>query len=221
MNVHSLVVSTMLETKPPRQVDRRPQILDAAERCFSHAGFHHTTMQDIARESGMVPGNLYRYFPSKDAMIAGLIERDRAAIAADFAALSDATNLISAFEQIGRKHLVEQPREKAVLALQIWAEAARNPDIAALCATIHREVRNGIITVCQQSKRSGDIHPDVDVDALASLILTLSDGLIRRRAIDRDFDSGREVDTVMCLIGALLNGAVALSSCHSDLTTGI
>jgi len=210
----------MLETKPPRFLDRRPQILDAAERCFSHAGFHHTTMQDVARESGMVPGNLYRYFPSKDAMIAGLIERDRAAIAADFAALSDAANLMSAFEQIGRKHLVEQPREKAVLALQIWAEAARNPDIAALCATIHREVRNGIITVCQQSKHSGDIHPDVDVDALASLILTLSDGLIRRRAIDQDFDSGREVDTVMCLIGALLNGAVSLSSCPSDLTTG-
>ena len=203
----------MLDMKPSRHIDRRPQILDAAERCFSQAGFHHTTMQDVARDSEMAPGNLYRYFPSKDAMIAGLIERDRAAIAADFAGLSDATDLIGAFEQIGRKHLVEQPREKAVLALQIWAEAARNPDIADRIATIHEEVRKGIIAVCERSKQSGGIHPDVDVEALASLILTLSDGLIRRRAIDHDFESDREVETVIRLIGALLGGAVDLKSC--------
>ena len=58
-------------------VDRRTHILDAAERSFVRAGFHRTTMQDVAAEAGMSPGNLYRYFPSKDALVAGLCERDR------------------------------------------------------------------------------------------------------------------------------------------------
>ena len=45
------------------------------------AGFHRTTMQDVAAEAGMSPGNLYRYFPSKEAMVIGLAERDRARVA--------------------------------------------------------------------------------------------------------------------------------------------
>ena len=51
--------------------ERRTHILDAAERSFTRGGFHGTTMQDVAAEAGMSPGNLYRYFASKDALVAG------------------------------------------------------------------------------------------------------------------------------------------------------
>jgi AcrR family transcriptional regulator len=67
--------------------ERHARILDAAERCFVRSGFHRTTMQDIAAEAKMSPGNLYRYFQSKDALVAGITERDRAEIAGDFANL--------------------------------------------------------------------------------------------------------------------------------------
>jgi AcrR family transcriptional regulator len=60
------------------QSDRRAEILSAAQRCFVRAGFHGASMQDICAEAGMSPGNLYRYFPSKEALIAGIAERDRA-----------------------------------------------------------------------------------------------------------------------------------------------
>ena len=70
--------------------ERRRLILDAAERSFTRAGFHRTTMQDVAAEAGMSPGNLYRYFPSKDALVAGLCERDRAGLANEFAEMREA-----------------------------------------------------------------------------------------------------------------------------------
>ena len=53
------------------QSDRRNEILEAAQRCFVRSGFHHASMQDICAEAGMSPGKLYRYFPSKEAIIAG------------------------------------------------------------------------------------------------------------------------------------------------------
>ena len=53
------------------QSDRRDEILGAAQRCFVRSGFHGASMQDICAEAGMSPGNLYRYFPSKEALIAG------------------------------------------------------------------------------------------------------------------------------------------------------
>ena len=56
---------------------RREHILDAAEACFTRNGFHRTTMQDLAREAAMSPGNFYRYFESKEALVLGLVERER------------------------------------------------------------------------------------------------------------------------------------------------
>ena len=49
---------------------RRQQILDAARACFARQGFHQTSIQDICKEAGLSPGAVYRYFPSKDHIIA-------------------------------------------------------------------------------------------------------------------------------------------------------
>jgi AcrR family transcriptional regulator len=37
-------------------------------------GFHQTSMQQICSEAGMSAGNVYRYFPSKEAIIEGITE---------------------------------------------------------------------------------------------------------------------------------------------------
>src|SRR5690242_15568423 len=83
-----------------RQSDRRTEILDAAERCFARAGFHQASMQDICSEAGMSPGNLYRYFPSKEALIAGICERNRAEAAASFARVGQAADFFDALAQL-------------------------------------------------------------------------------------------------------------------------
>ena len=49
---------------------RRQQVLDAAFACFARNGFHQTTMQDICREAQLSPGAVYRYFASKEEIIA-------------------------------------------------------------------------------------------------------------------------------------------------------
>ena len=87
MNVHShsddFAVTVLQYDRTDRpddeaQAERRARILDAAERCFVRSGFHRTTMQDVAAEAKMSPGNLYRYFPSKDSIAAGCAELGRA-----------------------------------------------------------------------------------------------------------------------------------------------
>ena len=49
---------------------RHQQILNAAGACFSRQGFHQTSMQDICREAELSPGAVYRYFSSKEDIIA-------------------------------------------------------------------------------------------------------------------------------------------------------
>jgi TetR/AcrR family transcriptional repressor of uid operon len=189
--------------------ERHYRILDAAERCFVRAGFHRTTMQDVAAEAGMSPGNLYRYFPSKDAIVAGLTERDRSRLVDDFEAF-DTTDFMASFARLGRKHFEEEPREKAILCLEIWAESARNPAFAALCAAFERDVIGRLTDVLQGAQERGQIAPDVDPRAAATIIMTLGNGLFVRRAIAPDFDATREIPHVIRLIGAMLGGAVRL-----------
>ena len=53
---------------------RRQQIVDAAQRCFARRGFHQSSMQDVFAESGLSAGAVYRYFKSKDELVAALDE---------------------------------------------------------------------------------------------------------------------------------------------------
>ena len=46
----------------------RARILDVAEKHFRRAGYHKTSVADIASELGMSPANVYRFFPSRDAI---------------------------------------------------------------------------------------------------------------------------------------------------------
>lgn len=196
--------------------ERRTQILNAAEACFGHAGFHRTTMQDVAAEAGMSPGNLYRYFQSKDALVAGLCERDRAELVQEFAALRDSGgDFIDAFRELGRRHFQEDQRGKARLCMAIWAEAARNPAIAAVQAEFDRTLTEQFELAFEAAKKQGSVHPSVDSRAVASVINKLGDGLFVRRATATDFDADREVAEVFAVIGALLKGTIKLPSSSS------
>src|SRR6266446_6459829 len=88
------------EPAPERESSRRTQVLVAAERAFARQGFHAATMQDVATEAGMSPGNLYRYFDSKDAIVAGLCECDQAKLARDFTSLAASGDIFAAIEMM-------------------------------------------------------------------------------------------------------------------------
>ncbi|MHB2166916.1 TetR/AcrR family transcriptional regulator [Alsobacter sp. R-9] len=189
--------------------ERRNLILDAAERCFVRAGFHRTTMQDVAAEAGMSAGNLYRYFPSKEAIVSGLSERDREELAGDFATIATADDFLAAFEAMGRKHLIEEPREKAILVMEIWSEATRNPQIALQCGGFESAAMQHMFAVFTKAQAQGAIAPSVDIDMAIRVTMTMADGLFKRRALDPHFDGERELAVTLALFRSIFAGAVA------------
>lgn len=54
----------------------RERILAAAERAFARGGYRPTTMGQIADEAGLSAGNLYRYFPGKEALFHAVVDDD-------------------------------------------------------------------------------------------------------------------------------------------------
>lgn len=59
-------MSAQPKTKPD---DTRGRIMDVADRLFRQLGFAKTTVADIAGELAMSPANVYRFFPSKTAIV--------------------------------------------------------------------------------------------------------------------------------------------------------
>ena len=189
-------------------LDRHARILNAAERCFVRAGFHRTTMQDVAAEAGMSPGNLYRYFRSKEALVLGITERDRSRVIEDFASLATGADFFERFGALGRKHFEDEPREKAILCLQIWAEAARDATFARITEDFDSIVVTRMTELFREAQERGLIAATVDPGALAILLSTIGDGLFVRRAISRDFDASRDVAYVMAVIEAAFAGRI-------------
>jgi AcrR family transcriptional regulator len=59
-----------------RRAEARPdEVLDAALALFTEQGYARTTVEQIARRAGLSKGAVYLYFPSKEALLSGLVER--------------------------------------------------------------------------------------------------------------------------------------------------
>lgn len=186
------------------QSDRREEILLAAQRCFVRSGFHQTSMQEICAEVGMSPGGLYRYFPSKEAIIAAIAERDRADAAANFAAVSDIPDFFAALEGLARHYLVERSDEELGLCAEIKAESRRNPDIARIYQGINTGVHAGLADVLRKGAARGDIPADLDFDGIATVLLALGDGIEDRRTTDPAFRVEPVFPLIMQVVECLL-----------------
>ena len=55
--------------------DTRARIMDTAETLFRRLGYEKTAVADIASELGMSPANVYRFFPSKIAIVQAICQR--------------------------------------------------------------------------------------------------------------------------------------------------
>ena len=54
---------------------RAPQVLDAAAGLFSRQGFEGTSVRDIARAVGMLPGSMYCHFATKEDLLTAVYVR--------------------------------------------------------------------------------------------------------------------------------------------------
>src|SRR5438552_17602700 len=55
--------------------DTRTRILEAARRLFYEQGYYATGIATILREADVNSGSLYHFFPSKEALLMGVLER--------------------------------------------------------------------------------------------------------------------------------------------------
>ena len=195
----------MPKLKPDTQRARREHILDAAEHCFARAGFHRCTMHDICKEAEISPGALYVYFSSKEALIAGIAERDRTKLADQLSELAKAPDLLAALARLGEHYAVEEPRHKRVLCIEIGCEATRNPAVGEIFRSVDSFCLENFEQLFARARAEGKIAPEVDTATLAEIIAVIGDGLFWRRAVAQNFDAKKLIPVITDLVRTLLN----------------
>ena len=112
-----------------RRAEARPdEVLDAALAVFVAKGVVATKMDDIARQAGVSKGTIYLYFPSKDALLEGIVQRAVAPIA------EGAVPDMAQFEG--------DPRLPISMLLYMLCQVLAQPDKVAIPTLILREVTN-------------------------------------------------------------------------------
>ena len=199
----------MPKLKPDVQRARREHILDAAEQCFARAGFHRTSIHDICKQAAVSPGALYVYFDSKEALIAGICERDRAEFAERLAPLATAPDFMDALRQLGEQYFLEEPVDTHRMCIDVGLESTRNPRIGEIHQRFDRFMTESFGTLFQKLKDEGRIAPALDIPTTVKAFMVIADGMFWRRAVDPHFNAQAVMPAVLGLVMELLKPVAA------------
>ncbi|WP_343710568.1 TetR/AcrR family transcriptional regulator [Mycobacterium sp.] len=163
------------------RAERRAQVMAAARRCFVRDGFHAASMQDLVEEAGMSSGAVYRYFPSKDAVIEAIAAENLAQVVTVLEkAIEDGASppaaIATVLEFVTRRHTEDG---FAAIALLVWSEALRNPTLAAHL----RDATASALAALGDPKPGRGEHDSLDPTALADLLLCVLPGYLMRLAL--------------------------------------
>lgn len=184
---------------------RHQQILQAAAVCFGRRGFHQATMQDICSEVGLSPGSVYRYFRSKEDLIAALVETDRAKHIARIEAVRDQEDIYSALQILADQTLdtLNDP-ELSQLHAEIGAEMLRNPTVKELVRNSNAAILDSLAETLRLAQQRGAIDTDLEPRATAELLVAVVDGLSMRKSLFPEGDAARHAAMVHTMLARFL-----------------
>lgn len=172
---------------------RRRQILDAAAELFAERGFARTSMSDVVRASGLSMGAIYRYFPSKVDLVVAMGEGHGGEVGDGFPDERPGELLARLADERG------PGRGHARLSIQIWAEAAVEPPLAARVASVHQRLQDHLVELLRDGV-GPDEHGPQD-EAVAQVALSAVIGLAALSAAGVPVDQSRFVAVLESLVG--------------------
>jgi len=165
------------------------RIISAATTCFLRSGFRGASMNDICSEAGMSPGALYRYFPSKEAIIEQICAAHRRESAEILDRMSGTNDIVEAMVKVGIEHVEQMSSDKsgpgpadarARLFMEVRAEATRNETVAAICDLHEGMMREKLLATFSAAKARGQIDPVVDLELAVATLVAMGEGIILR-----------------------------------------
>lgn len=189
-----------------KQRAKRKQIIDAAISCFIEKGFHATSTAEICKAAGMSPGNLFHYYPTKNAIIEAIVLEDQSDFT-DILTLGDnAPSSIDSIIQIliALIRLYNEPNY-ARISIEIIAEASRNSLINDIFIENENIIRAKLAKFISAGIEKNEIDPHLNIGYTASWLMIITDGSIGRKLMEPEFNWSESLDTLILMIKKILS----------------
>ena len=159
---------------------RRVKMLQAAVEVIEERGFSETRITDVAERAQASPALVIYYFATKDNLLAEALryaeELWYEAGSRQMAGIADARGRLEAIVRMSCIPEGTGPMDSWVLWLDLWAQAVRDDEVAAVREQFDRRWRE---TICQ-IVRAGQDHDEfsaLDPEEFAMTFCALLDGL--------------------------------------------
>lgn len=167
------------------RVERRQLLIDAAWRCAASRGFRDLTVDDVCAEAGVSKGAFYGYFSHKQDLLLALLEDDTAALERELERITTASSSGVQRVRLFAQAMLERGEDPARVQVRadLWAGLLVEETVREHLATAMRQQRILVRCWIEEAVNSGELL-DIPANALSSILLALTDGLMLHRALD-------------------------------------
>jgi len=156
--------------------DRRQALVQAAFNEIAERGFEGLRTREVAAEVGVNIATLHYYFPTKEALIRGVVELSMERFRTTLAPNGSSAEQLRSHLRSVRRLLRREPKLGTVMA-ELALRSARDPSLAQIMQETtsfwHRMVRG----LLRNAVRDGHLQPDLDSDDVAAIVVATLTGL--------------------------------------------
>ncbi len=154
----------------PAGDERRRALVLAAFQEIAERGFEGLRTREVAAEGGVNIATLHYYFPTKEALIRGVVElamqRFRSTLTPQGSSGEQLRNHLRAVRALLR----EEPRLGAVMA-ELALRSARDPALAPIMRESNDQWHRTVRGLLRRAARDGHLRPELDSDDVASIVV--------------------------------------------------
>ncbi|WP_219517585.1 TetR/AcrR family transcriptional regulator [Nonomuraea ceibae] len=173
----------------PRQADhdlRRRQIAEAVWRLATRGGLEDVTLRQVATEAGVSARLLQYYFGTRDQLLLGALEilnadaEERARRRLELLGDEPGTRALVRGVLMELLPLDEERRNRHLVYVAYFVRFLADPALAAVAHDAPLALEGLVAGLLARGLESGEVRPDVDVEAEAAFLVAGAEGLMSR-----------------------------------------
>lgn len=155
--------------------DRREALVGAAFHQLAERGFEGLRTREVAREAGVNIATLHYYFPTKEKLIEGVVERAMQMFRSTLEPHGSPADQLRNHLRAVRRLAQDEPLLGVVMG-ELALRSARDPALGRMMSETNEGWHRTVRGVLRRAARSGSLGPEMDSDEVAAVVVATLTG---------------------------------------------
>jgi AcrR family transcriptional regulator len=149
---------------------RRKELVLAAFHLLAENGFEGLRTRDVAAEVGVNIATLHYYFPTKEALIRGVLEHAMDRFRSTLTPHGSPSDQLRNYLRAAPALLKDEPELRIVMG-ELALRSARDESIAAIMSQMYAAWHAAVRGLLRKAVKEGHLKPETDTDAVAAMVI--------------------------------------------------